>query len=54
MKYLVAIHHPRVYDGSKEDESMHKAIHDLNHEMVAAGVRDFAGGLQPASKAKSI
>ena len=54
MKYLVAIHHPLVYDGSKEDESMHKAIHDLNHEMVAAGVRDFAGGLQPANKAKSI
>lgn len=54
MKYLVAIHHPENYDGSKEDESMGRAIDDLNDEMVAAGIRIFVGGLHPKSGAKSL
>ena len=33
---------------------MQRDIDVLNEEMEAAGVRFFAGGLQPASKAKSL
>ncbi len=33
---------------------MDRHIHALNHEMIAAGVRDFPGGLHPASSAKSL
>jgi len=54
MQYLVAIHHPDGYDGSLEDEAMHRDIDALNEEMEAAGVRVFAGGLQPSAKAKSL
>ncbi len=53
-QYLVAIHHPDGYDGSLEDEAMHRDISALNKEMIAAGVRVFAGGLSPASSAKSL
>ena len=53
-QYLVAIHHPDGYDGSREDEAMHRAIDELNDEMVAAGVRVFVGGLLPVSSAKSL
>ena len=54
MQYLVAIHHPDNYDPSLEDEAMIRDIDLLNEEMEAAGVRVFAGGLQPAVKAKSL
>ncbi len=55
MKYLVAIHHPDDYDPTLvEDEAMSNDIHALNIEMKAAGVRDFAGGLQPANRAKTL
>ncbi len=53
-KYLVAIHHPDGYDGSLEDEAMHRDIDALNEEMKAAGVRIFAGGLSAAGSAKSL
>ncbi|MDB5973791.1 MAG: hypothetical protein JWR07_551 [Nevskia sp.] len=53
-RYLVAIHHPDDYDPSLEDEAMSRDIDALNHEMEAAGVRIFAGGLHPASNAKSL
>ncbi len=53
-QYLVAIHHPDGYDGSKEDEAMGRDIDVLNDEMAAAGARFFAGGLQSAPKAKSL
>jgi hypothetical protein len=53
-KYLVAIHHPEGYDGSKEPEEMCRDIDDLNDEMGAAGIRFFAGGLQPPSNARSL
>lgn len=53
-KFLVAIHHPTGYDGSLEDEAMVQAIHDLNKEMAAAGVRFFAGGMAAPSGAKSL
>ena len=53
-QYLVAIHHPDDYDASLEDEAMSHDIDALNDEMQAAGARIFAGGLQPASSAKSL
>ena len=53
-QYLVAIHHPDGYDGSLESEAMERDIDVLNEEMEAAGARIFAGGLSPASKAKSL
>ncbi len=53
-QYLVAIHHPDGYDGSLEDEAMHRDIYALNEEMVAAGVRIFVAGLSPASSARSL
>jgi hypothetical protein len=54
-QYLVAIHHPDDYDPFvAEDEAMSRAIDTLNEEMTAAGVRVFVGGLQPATRAKSL
>jgi hypothetical protein len=53
-QYLVAIHHPDDYDSSVETEPMMEDIHALNREMIAAGVRIFAGGLTSASNAKSL
>ena len=47
-RYLVAIHHPDDCDPSAEDEAMSRDIDALTDEMVAAGVRIFAGGLSPA------
>ena len=54
MKFLVAIHHPDNYDGSKESVSMSQDIDDLNIKMKNAGVRDFAGGLHKVANAKSL
>ena len=53
-QYLVAIHHPDNYDPSVEGEAMNRDINALNEEMVAAGVRIFAGGLSAARSAKSL
>jgi hypothetical protein len=53
-KYLVAAHFPDNYVPSLEDEAMHRGIYALNREMIAAGVRIFAGGLSPASNAKTL
>jgi hypothetical protein len=55
MKYLVAIHHAHGYEPAVgEDPAMERDIDALNEEMIAAGARFFAGGLQPARKAKSL
>jgi hypothetical protein len=53
-QYLVAIHHPDDYDPSIETEAMMEEIHALNREMIAAGVRIFAGGLSAARNARSL
>jgi len=53
-QYLVAIYHPDDYDPSTEDEAMSRDIDALNNEMKAARVRIFVGGLQPASRARSL
>ncbi len=52
-QYLVAIQHPENYQ-LPEPEAMIREIQALNREMIASGVRNFAGGLQPAGKAKSV
>jgi hypothetical protein len=54
MQFLVAIYHPDDFDSSAEDEATRRDISALNEEMVAAGVRVFVGGLQPAGRAKSL
>src|SRR6476619_6193375 len=53
-QYLVAIHHPDNYDPSLEGDAMVRDISALNEEMDAAGARFFAGGLESASKTKSL
>lgn len=54
-QYLVAIYRPDNYDPAvSEDEAMGREIDALNAEMQAAGVRVFAGGLQPESTARSL
>jgi hypothetical protein len=53
-QYLVAIHHPDNYDPSIEGEAMYRDISALNKEMIAAGVRIFAGGLSSATLATSL
>ena len=54
-QYLVAIHHPDDYDPLlAENEAMGRDIDVLNEEMIAAGIRVFAGGLHPVSSAKSL
>jgi hypothetical protein len=52
--YFVAVHLPDNYDPSVEDEAMVRDISALNKEAIAAGVRVFAGGLSPASSAKTL
>lgn len=54
-RYLVAVHLPVDFDPAvAEDEAMSRDIDALNDEMIAAGVRLFVGGLQPARSAKSL
>jgi hypothetical protein len=53
-QYMVAIHLPDDFDPSAQDPSMEDDIHKLNEEMEAKGIRLFAGGLRPASEAKSL
>jgi hypothetical protein len=44
-QYLVSGYLPDNFDPSTQDEATVEAIHALNREMIAAGVRKFAGGL---------
>jgi hypothetical protein len=53
-QYLVAIHLPDNSNPPPPDPAMMDDIHALNKEMIAAGVRLFAGGLSPAGSAKSL
>jgi hypothetical protein len=43
--FLVSGYLPDNFDPSTQDEAMVEEIHALNREMIAAGVRKFAGGL---------
>ena len=53
-QYLVCNYLPDNFDPSTVTEQMMEEIHALNREMIAAGVRVFAGGLRAASSAKSV
>jgi hypothetical protein len=53
-QYLVAIHHPDDFEPATESEATRRDISALNVEMRAAGVVVFVGGLDRASKAKSV
>jgi len=46
-QYLVSGYLPDNFDPSTQDDATVEAIHALNREMIAAGVRKFAGGLGP-------
>ena len=46
-QYLVSGYLPDNFDPSTQTEEMVEEIHALNREMIAAGVRKFAGGLGP-------
>ncbi|HEX7158067.1 MAG TPA: YciI family protein [Edaphobacter sp.] len=51
--YLVAGYIPDDFDPSTVDEAMIREIHAINKEMIAAGVRKFAGGLGPAKSLRA-
>jgi len=46
-QYLVSGYLPDNFDPSTQDPAVIEEIHALNREMIAAGVRKFAGGLGP-------
>ena len=52
-QYLVAGYLPDDFDPSQVDEATGRAIHGLNKEMIAAGVRKFAGGLGAAKSLRA-
>ena len=52
-QYLVAGYLPDDFDPSQMDESVGLAIHALNKEMIAAGVRKFACGLGAAKSLRA-
>jgi hypothetical protein len=53
-QYLAAGHLPANFDPSSVTEEMMRDMGALNEEMEAKGVTIFAGGLHPASDAKSL
>ena len=53
-QYMVAVYLPDDYDPSIETEATIEAIHALNRELIAAGVRKFACGIAPAANAKTL
>jgi hypothetical protein len=52
--YLISGLLPDNFDPSAMTEEMIRDIHALNAEMDARGMRLFAGGLEPASMAKTV
>lgn len=53
-QFLISIYRPDDYDPSAETEATVEAIHVLNREMIAAGVRKFACGLTPPGEARVL
>lgn len=47
-QYLLAGYLPNDFDPSTQDPAVVEEIHQLNRDMIAAGVRRFAGGLGSA------
>lgn len=52
-QYLIAGYIPDNFDPSQVDEAAGRKIHELNKEMIAAGVRKFACGLGPAKSLRA-
>lgn len=52
-QFLVAGYLPDDFDPSQMDEAAGRAIHELNKEMIAAGVRKFACGLGAAKSLRT-
>ena len=52
-QFLVSGYMPDNFDPSRQDEAVVEAIHALNREMIAAGVRKFACGLGPARSVRT-
>ena len=52
-QYFVAGYLPDDFDPSTVDEAMGRAMHALNTEMIAAGVRKFACGLGAAKSLRA-
>ena len=56
--YLISGYRPDDFDPATQDEAMMEEImeeiHALNREMIAAGVRKFAGGLGPLGPARTL
>lgn len=52
-QYLSVVYLPDDFDASTQDPRIMEDIHALNREMIAAGVRRFAGGLGPAHTIRS-
>jgi hypothetical protein len=53
-QYLVPVYFPDDFDPSTQTQETMEEIHALNREMIAAGVRKFACGIAPVSKAKTL
>ena len=53
-QYLVASYLPDDFDPSTVTEAMIEQIHEVNRELIAAGVRKFACGMAPAANAKMV
>jgi hypothetical protein len=51
--YLISGYLPENFDPSSVDDAMIEGIYALNREMIAAGVRRFAGGLGQAHTLRS-
>jgi len=52
-QYFIAGYLRDDFDPSQADPAMGTKIHQLNKEMIAAGVRKFAGGLGPTTTLRS-
>jgi hypothetical protein len=53
-QYLVAGYIPDDFDPSQVDEAAGLKIHELNKEMIAAGVRKFACGLGATKSLRAL
>lgn len=53
-QFMVAIYHPDNFDPSSVTEAQVEEIHALNRDMIAAGVRKLACGLESAASARTV
>jgi len=53
-QFLVCNYMPDDFDPSTVTEEMVEKIHEVNRELIAAGVRKFACGIAPPANAKTL